>query len=598
MHQLGDPVDGRPSRRERTVRRPEGGVSNIDANLGTRAARTGRQAGREGQATGDLPLPPPSALASGVIDGMLLGVLAWAILVLTLLPALEVSVAALFPTLLLCLCAGGVVGPGVQAALRAGRTRRLPAAAAAGLGPRRVVILGGGFGGVSAARRFEQLLPWTPWLEVTLVSQRNYLLFTPMLAEVAAGSVEAGNVGVPLRAACPRTRFRRAEVLGVDPDRRIVHLRRGDALETLPYDQLVLALGAVPNFRDLPGVAANALTLASLEDARRLRDHVLGRLEQADHEPDPGERRRWLTFVVAGGGFAGTEAVASLFDLVHSVLRYFPHVRPSEPRFVLVHARERILPELGDRLAGYASDKLVARGIELRLGVTVAGADADGVELSDGERLAARTLVWAAGNNPSPVPLAGPGGFRRPSPGIGAVPVDPTLRVRGSDDIWAIGDCARVPDLVSGSVLGSDSGSVSGWARRGAVCPPTAQHAVRQGRAVADNVVAALTGAAPDPFRFRGLGFLVPLGRQSAAAELRGMRFSGLPAWLLWRGVYLWKLPGPQKRLRILVDWTVELLFPRDILTSAERHPAPASRTPPIDRGTTPAVPRTPPAVE
>ena len=577
MQHLGDPVDGRPSRRERTVRRSEGGAgSNRGANLGTRATRTGRQAGGEGQATGDLPLPPPSSVAGGVIDGMLIGALVWAILVLTLLPALETSMAALFPTLLLCLCGGGVVGPGVQAALRSGRTRRLPGPAAAATGRagppggrHRVVILGGGFGGVSAARRFEQLLPWTPWLDVTLVSQRNYLLFTPMLAEVAAGSVEPGNVGVPLRAACPRTRFRRAEVLGVDPGRKLVHLRRGDALEVLPYDQLVLAMGAAPNFRDLPGVAANALTLATLEDARRLRDHVLGRLEQADHEPDPAERRRWLTFVVAGGGFAGTEAVASLFDLVHSVLRYFPHVRAGEPRFVLVHSRERILPELGDRLASYAGGKLVARGIELRLGVTVAGAGAGGVELSDGERIAARTLVWAAGTRPSPAPLVtgpqGPAGVVARSTGgvrgaAGAVPVDRALRVPGFDGIWAVGDCARVPDP----------------AARGAACPPTAQHAVRQGRAAADNVVAVLSGAQPEPFRYRGLGFLVPLGRQSAAAELRGMRFSGLPAWLLWRGVYLWKLPGPQKRLRVLLDWTVELLFPRDIaLTGAERRPAP-----------------------
>src|SRR5829696_7980574 len=590
MQQLGDPVDGRPSRRERTDRRPEGGVGNSDANLGTRATRTGRQAGREGQATGDLPLPPPSALASGVIDGMLLGALVWAVLVLTLLPALEASMAAVFPTLLVSLCGGGVVGPGVQAALRSGRVRRLPVAAGAGPGRRRVVILGGGFGGVSAARRFEQLLPWTPWLDVTLVSQRNYLLFTPMLAEVAAGSVEAGNVGVPLRAACPRTRFRRAEVLGVDPERKVVHLRRGDALETLPYDHLVLALGAMPNFRNLPGVAASALTLATLEDARRLRDHVLGRLEQADHEPDPAERRRWLTFVVAGGGFAGTEAVASLFDLVHSVLRYFPNVRAGEPRFLLVHSRDRILPELGDRLAGYASGKLVGRGIELRLGVTVAAAGADGVELSDGQRVAASTLVWAAGTRPSPVPVVGPegsgeprrgapvnqGGGRRADPGQGAMPVDRLLRVRGRDDIWAVGDCARVPDL----------------ARRGATCPPTAQHATRQGRAVADNVVATLTGAAPEPFRFHGLGFLVPLGRQSAAAELRGMRFSGLPAWLLWRGIYLWKLPGPQKRLRVLLDWTIELLFPRDIaLTGPERARADPS-------GDHPGGPPNPPVVE
>jgi NADH dehydrogenase len=233
-------------------------------------------------------------------------------------------------------------------------------------------------------------------------------------------------------------------VLGVDPDRRVVHLRRGDALETLPYDHLVLALGAMPNFRNLPGVAANALTLATLEDARRLRDHVLGRLEQADHEPDPAERRRWLTFVVAGGGFAGTEAVASLFDLVHSVLRYFPHIRASEPRFVLVHSRDRILPELGDRLAGYASGKLVGRGIELRLGATVTGADADGVELSDGERVAARTLVWAAG----PAPARSRSWARRlrtVRPGAGAVPVDRVLRVRGRDDIWAVGTAPACP---------------------------------------------------------------------------------------------------------------------------------------------------------
>jgi NADH dehydrogenase len=490
---------------------------------------------------------------------MLVGALVWAILTVTLLPALGASAAGLFPTLLVCLGAGGTVGPGLQAALGAGRARRLPAAA--GPSRRRVVILGGGFGGVSAARRFEQLLPWTPWLDVTLVSRRNYLLFTPMLAEVAAGSVEAGNVGVPLRAACPRTRFRRAEVLGVDPDRRVVHLRNGDVLETLHYDHLVLALGAVPNLRGLPGVAANALTLATLEDARLLRDHVVGRLEQADQEPDPAERRRWLTFVVAGGGFAGTEAVASLFDLVHSVLRYFPQIRAGEPRFVLVHSRDRILPELGDRLADHASGKLVARGVELRLGVTVAAADPDVVVLSDGERLPARTLVWAAGTRPSPVPGTALGsGFQRGAAVDRAVPVDPTLRVRGSDHIWAVGDCARIPDL----------------ARRGAACPPTAQHAIRQGRTVADNVAASMTGVAPEPFRFRGLGFLVPLGRQSAAVELGGLRFSGLPAWLLWRGIYLWKLPGPQKRLRVLLDWAIELVFPREIaLTAGERRPAP-----------------------
>jgi NADH dehydrogenase len=307
-------------------------------------------------------------------------------------------------------------------------------------------------------------------------------------------------------------------------------------------------------------VADNALTLKTLEDARRLRDHVIGRLEQADVEADPRERRRWLTFVVAGGGFAGTEAVAGVFDLVHSVLSYFPNVRRGEPRFVLVHSRGRILPELGGRLARYAHRRLQDRGIQLRLGVTVVGASQREVRLSDGEVLPARTLIWAAGTRPSPLLGALP--LARQA---GAVLVDPTLRVRGSSDMWALGDCARVPDVERG----------------GAPQPPTAQHAERQGKAVAENLVAAMTGKAPEVFRYRGLGFLVPLGHQSAAAEVRGMRFSGLPAWLLWRAVYLWKLPGLEKRLRVLLDWTIELFFPRDIaLTAGERRggPDPSAR--------------------
>ena len=536
------------------VRRPE-----LEATAGpsarTRAARSGRQAGREGQVTGDLPLA--SGLVGGVADGLLAGALAWAVLVLALVMAGGVrGPGPLFPALLLCLGAGATVGPWLQAALRR-HDRRAPAAR----GRQRVVILGGGFGGVSAARRFEQLLPWLPDLDVTLVSQSNYLLFTPMLAEVAAGAVGPGNVGVPLRAACPLTRFHPAEVVGVDPARQLVHLRNaaGDP-EALPYDQLVLALGAVPNLRDLPGVAERALTLGTLEDARRLRDHVLARLERADLERDPLARRRELTFVVAGGGFAGTEAVATISDLVASVLRYFPSLRPGEPRFLLAHARDRILPELGARLARYAHAKLAARGVELRLGVTVAGVDDREVLLSTGERIRAGTLVWAAGTCPNPLlaelPLARQGA---------AVLVDETLRVAGADNVWAVGDCACVPDVEGG----------------GSPCPPTAQHAARQGRAVAENVAAAVTGRHPEPFRFRPPGFLVPLGHQSAAAELRGLRFSGLPAWLLWRAVYLAKLPGLDKRLRVLLDWIVEPFLPRDIVRMAAGQPG---RTDPAGR--------------
>jgi NADH dehydrogenase len=483
-----------------------------------------------------------------VTGGMLLGLVAWLALPLTLLPQPAgplpgwslARAAGLFPALLLCLAAGGALGPALQPALRRRAAGWPPARATSG---RRVVILGGGFGGVAAARRLEQLLPQAPGLDVTLVSQSNYLLFTPMLAEVAAGSVQAASIGAPLRAVCPLTRFIRAEAVGVDLTARAVRLRTAAGEEALPYDQLVLALGAVPDVLRLPGLEAHARTLKTLEDAVRLRGHVIARLERADLTAGPDERRRLLTFVVVGGGFAGVEAIAGMASLVRSVLGYYPRIRPGEPRFVLVHSRDRILPELGPKLSRYAHRKLQARGVELRLEARVVAATERAVALATGELLPAGTLLWTAGNRPGPLlgelPLA---------QDSGAVLVDPTLRVVGSDRVWAVGDCARVPDLERGA----------------GACPPTAQHALRQGKAAADNLLAVLAGAQPKPFCFRARGFLVGLGHQAAAAQLRHLRFGGLAAWLIWRALYLSKLPGAEKRLRVLLDWALGLLFPRD----------------------------------
>jgi NADH:ubiquinone reductase (H+-translocating) len=373
-----------------------------------------------------------------------------------------------------------------------------------------------------------------------------------MLAEVAASSLEGSHISAPVRAACPRTRFRCASVEEVDTRRQVVYVRPADAgaLEALPYDHLVLALGAVPNYLNLPGVAEHSFALKTLDDATALREHVIHLLEAADAERDPLERRRKLTFVVAGGGFAGTELIAALHDMVHDVLHYFPSVGPREPRFVLVHARERILPELGAKLAGDALDRLRRRGIQFALGRRVVEASEDWVRLDDHSLVPTRTLVWTAGNRPNPL-LASLPVERGPG---GEVMVNAALRVRGFGNIWAVGDCAQVPDMSAG----------------GRPCPPTAQHATRQGRLVAANIVATVTGSYPAPFRYRAAGFLVSLGRRTAAAELRGHRFFGFTAWLLWRGVYLGKLPGIEKQLRVLVDWMVDGLFPRDItLTGA-----------------------------
>ena len=412
-----------------------------------------------------------------------------------------------------------------------------------------VVVLGGGFGGVAVAQRLEQLYLGDQSLRVTLVSQSNYLLFTPMLAEVAASSLEAQHISAPVRASCPHTRFYRGLVTEIDVDDQVVHV--GD--DTLQYDHLVLALGSVPHYRDLPGLEENSFALKSLQDATSLRNHVIGLLERADVESDPDERRRQLTFVVAGGGFAGTEMIAELFDLVHSALRFYPNVSTEELRFVLVHSRDRILPEIGPELAAYALDKLRARGIEFLLETRVAGATPDAILLGDGADVQTRTLVWTAGNQPNPLLAALPCKRSR----AGALLAESTLRIEGHDNLWAVGDCAQIPD--------PDEEGIN--------YPPTAQHALREGKAVAENIRAVEHGEAPKPFRFKAIGILVALGHRTAVAEIRGRRFSGLLAWLLWRGVYLSKLPGLEKKVRVLFDWTVDLLFPRDIVLTAEPTP-------------------------
>jgi NADH:ubiquinone reductase (H+-translocating) len=283
-----------------------------------------------------------------------------------------------------------------------------------------------------------------------------------------------------------------------------------------------------------------------------LRNHVIACLEHADVEADPIERARLLTFVVAGGGFAGTEMIAELFDLAYSVLHYFPNLIPADLRFVLVHSRERILPELSEKLASYALRTLRQRGIEFLLGTRVAGATVEAMLLSDGSQVPTRTLVWTAGNQPHPL-LRSLSCQRNRG---GAVVVDSTLRVQGANRLWAVGDCAEIPDPD----------------QPGSFYPPTAQHALREGKVAAANVVATLRGRPLQSFRFRTIGMLVALGRRTAAAEMMGYQFSGMLAWLMWRSVYLGKLPGLEKKVRVAIDWTLDLLFPRDIvLTSMPR---------------------------
>jgi NADH:ubiquinone reductase (H+-translocating) len=502
--------------------------------------------------------------ASALTGGLLYGLLWWIVGPLTLTPLTHRAIptwsladaAAGFPALIAHLLYGGALG--VTFYLLSGTAARV---APAGTRPVegqavKIVIVGGGFGGISAAQRLEHLLHRHPAVAITLVSQSNYLLFTPMLAEVAASGLEAQHISAPVRAALARTQFRRADVETIDGAARTVRLRSRPSgqPETLTYDYLILALGSVPNYYGLPGLEAHSRSLKSLEDATALRNHVIGLLERADVEPDPAERRRQLTFVVTGGGFAGTEMAAELRDLVHSVRRFYRRIPLAELRFVLVHSGARILPELSSDLAAYAQRKLEARGIEFRLQTRVAGATPEGVLLAGGDEIPTRTIVWTAGNQPHPLLRTLPCERNR----AGAVIVDTALRVSGLTNVWAVGDCAQIPDL----------------SNQGKPCPPTAQHALRQGAVAADNVAAAIRGRPSRPFHFRTIAVLVALGHRTAVAEVRGRKFSGFLAWSLWRMVYLSKLPGFEKKVRVTLDWLLDMFFPRDIvLTTAGETP-------------------------
>lgn len=425
----------------------------------------------------------------------------------------------------------------------------------------RIVILGGGFAGMTTAQCLERELEKNNSVQIILVSESNALLFTPMLAEVAGSSLEPSHISTPLRSSLHRTEFIRARTTGIDLAKRQV-LLEGIASAEIPseareisYDYLVLALGSVSNYLGMPNVERLAFNFKTLLDAIRIRNHVIEMFERADRDPDPLRRAPLLTFVVAGGGFAGVELAGALNDFAHGILADYPNLGAHEVRVVLVHARDRILPELSGSLAHYAQEKMAARGVEFRLNARLADAKPSVVVLNDGE-IPSETLVWTAGTAPSPIVKL----LEVEKDKRGAVKVDANLAVPGQPGVWALGDCAAVTDAKSGKP-----------------CPPTAQFALREAKVAARNLAAHLEGRASKGFHFDSLGALCVIGHQTACAELtlpfartRALRFSGLFAWLMWRGIYLAKLPGLERKIRVLFDWTVELFFPRDIVQTID----------------------------
>ena len=412
---------------------------------------------------------------------------------------------------------------------------------------KRILILGGGFAGAYAARALEKRLRGVRDVQVVLVARENFVLFTPMLHEVAGGDVAVADIVQPLRKMLRHTRLAVADVEAIDLVKKQVRLKHAGLPNSLDvaYDHLVLALGAVSNFYRTPGLEEHALTMKTLGDAILVRNRVIDALEVADSIPDEGERKAVLTVVVAGAGFAGVETVGAVNDLLRESMKFYPRVSAEMLRVVLADPGDHILPELGPELGHYAQRKLVERGVEVRLGVRVSGYDGRTVGLSDGTKIAARMLIWTAGITPPPILASLPCKKDR-----GRVVANATLEVPEWPGVWALGDCALVPDALS----------------PGRFCPPTAQHATRQAVVLANNIARALRGEAPQPFRFKIIGLLATIGRRTGVAQILGLRFSGLLAWWLWRGIYLAKLPGVQKKIRVAIDWTLDLVFSKDLV--------------------------------
>src|SRR6266446_1607896 len=413
-------------------------------------------------------------------------------------------------------------------------------------GKKRIVILGGGFGGVYAAIHLEKLLARHSAVEICLVSHDNFFLFTPMLHEIAASDLEITNIVNPLRKLLRKVEVFVGDVNQIDLQNKQVLISRGyrNHSQQLDYDHLVIALGSITNFYDLPGLAEQAITMKSLRDAIQLRGQILRYLEEANSEADSAERRSLLTFVVAGGGFAGVETVAALNDFVREALPFYPNLCEDMLRVMLIHSGPTILPELGESLGRYAETVLARRGIEIRLKTRVKSVTGSNVFLADGVSVPSRTLIWTAGIVPSPIISSLPCAKER-----GRIVVNQFLRVPDRPDVWAVGDCAFVPDIRN----------------PGKSHPPTAQHAIREGKVVAQNIAAVLLGRPLKLFSFKTIGLLASIGRRMGVAQVLGFNFSGFFAWWMWRTVYLSKLPGLDKKVRVAFDWTLDLLFPKDV---------------------------------
>ncbi len=389
-----------------------------------------------------------------------------------------------------------------------------------------------------------------------MINDDNFLMYAPLLPGAAAGTLDPRHVVVPLREHLTRTSFRVGFVTGGDPSRDTLQVEMiSGEMKEYRYDHLVVALGSVARVIPVPGLTEHAIGFKTITEAIALRNRIVHNFELAEALDDKDARAEYLSFVFVGGGYAGLEGIAELSGFAHDAIRRYPRCRETGVRFTLIDAAPRVMPEIQRQLADWTVELLGKRGIEFRLETTVAEVRADCVLLSDGQVLKARTVVWTAGVRGSPV-AAGLGlPLQR-----GRIVCDRYMRVEGHRNVWAVGDVAAVPDP----------------ARPGQPCPPTAQHAIRQGKLLGENISRVARGQEPRPFTFKTLGSFADLGRHRAVANLMGVRVKGFPAWAICRLYHLAWMPGLDRKSRLIADWSVEMLFPRDLADLGQLgHPTP-----------------------
>ncbi|BCU75953.1 NAD(P)/FAD-dependent oxidoreductase [Luteolibacter sp. LG18] len=410
-----------------------------------------------------------------------------------------------------------------------------------------ILVLGGGFAGAYCAKA----LGANRSLKVGLVAERNVLVFQPMLAEVAGATLSPLDVVHPLRHFCKTADILQGKVKRIDwaAKKVIVDGGRFTRNHEIEFDQLVLTLGSVTDLSKVPGMTEYGLPMKNAADAMRIRSSIINRLEEANLVEDEAVRQRLITFVIVGGGYTGVETAGQVLDLVNSAKQFYANLRDKKPRVVLIHSRPHLLEEIGPDLGDHAQRVLEKRGMEIILNSRVSEATSNRIHYAEGQFIETNTIISSIGNAPNPavMDLCKQLGIEAEK---GRVATEPGMRVKGQDKLWAAGDCAAVP--------WNDDGELK-------TSPPTAQLALRQGRQLGLNILRALRGEPLQPFTHRYLGQLATVGAHEAVAEILGFRFSGFVAWWMWRSIYLSKLPGFGRKLRVMIDWTFELFFPRDL---------------------------------